>query len=47
MDQNESIYFAFMGSLFTWGMTALGAAVVFMIPKGLSRDAEQKFLVSR
>lgn len=33
-----------LGTLFTWAMTAAGAAVVFLIPSTLSFDTERKFL---
>lgn len=35
---------AALGTLFTWGMTAAGAAVVFLIPSNLSFDTQRKFL---
>lgn len=32
------MYNAFLGTLLTWGLTALGAAVVFVLPKGEHRE---------
>lgn len=35
---------AFLGTLFTWGLTALGAAVVFVIPRDMHPYRQQKLL---
>ena len=35
---------AFLGTLFTWGITALGAAVVFLVLTSMSRSMERKVL---
>jgi len=35
---------AFLGTLFTWGLTALGAAVVFVIPRDMKPAQQQKLL---
>jgi len=35
---------AFLGTLFTWGFTALGAAVVFVIPRDMKPSRQQKLL---
>ena len=37
-ENNDPIYNAFLGTLLTWGLTALGAALVFLIPKGDHRN---------
>lgn len=37
---------ALLGTLVTWGLTALGAAVVFIIPRDLEEDKQQKLLDS-
>lgn len=35
---------ALLGTLFTWGVTALGSALVFIIPDNLEPRAERKIL---
>eukprot|EP00943_MAST-04B_sp_MAST-4B-sp1_P004817 g4817.t1 len=36
--QNDPTYNALLGTLLTWGLTALGASLVFLIPKGEHRS---------
>ena len=38
IEGEDSVYNAFLGTLLTWGLTALGAAVVFVLPKGEHRE---------
>jgi solute carrier family 39 (zinc transporter), member 11 len=38
IEGENSVYNAFLGTLLTWGLTALGAAVVFVLPKGDHRE---------
>ena len=40
----DPILQAFLGTLFTWAVTALGAAVVFLVPTSMSRRMERKVL---
>ena len=35
---------ALLGTLFTWGVTALGAALVFVIPENQAAETERKML---
>ncbi len=35
---------ALLGTLFTWGVTALGSALVFVIPKSQNPAVEKKML---
>ena len=35
-----------IGTLFTWFVTALGAAVVFILPENISLETENKFLTT-
>lgn len=37
---------ALLGTLFTWGITALGAALVFLLPENMSRKTEKLILNS-
>jgi len=38
------VFQAFLGTLFTWGLTALGAAIVFVIPRDMKPAKQQKLL---
>ncbi len=43
-----SVFYALLGTLFTWGMTAAGAALVFVFPSALKyRTLQQKLLDGR
>lgn len=42
----NGVYGALCGTLFTWGMTALGAAVVFAIPDSWSQQRQRSLLDS-
>ena len=35
---------AFMGTMFTWGLTAAGAALVFVLPRGMS-EAKTRWIL--
>lgn len=35
---------ALLGTFFTWGVTALGAALVFVIPENQAPETERKML---
>ena len=43
-----SVWHALLGTLFTWGMTAAGAALVFVFPSSLKyRSLQQRLLDGR
>lgn len=44
MAEENRVLQAFYGTLFTWGMTAAGAAVVFIVPSSFSVETERKLL---
>ena len=42
--EHDAITYGVLGTVFTWFLTALGAAVVFLVPSNLSKSLERKIL---